>query len=107
MSFPLLAIEAGNSRLKFGLFVPAISSFYQRMDDRVTKVAEVKAEWPSCHRFVAIPVNDEIPWEILANYPQLLLLLIVLLVDFPQLPPSSYLPEYCKFPPSIPPANFQ
>jgi len=68
MSFPLLAIEAGNSRLKFGLFVPSISSFYQRIDDRVTKVADVNAEWPSCHRFVAIPVNDEIPWDILASW---------------------------------------
>jgi type III pantothenate kinase len=68
MSFPLLAIEAGNSRLKFGMFVPSSSSFYRRVGAGVMKVVDVASEWPSCRRFLAIPVDDEIPWETLRTW---------------------------------------
>jgi type III pantothenate kinase len=68
MSFPLLAVEAGNSRLKFGLFVPSISSFYRRHGATTSKVIDVAGAWPSCRRFLAIPVDDEIPWNTLASW---------------------------------------
>ena len=68
MSFPLLVVEAGNSRLKFGLFVPSISSFYRRHGVTISKVIDVAGEWPSCRRFLAIPVDDEIPWQTLASW---------------------------------------
>lgn len=68
MSFPLLAIEAGNSRLKFGLFEASNSSFYRRVGEKVVKVVDVPGEWPNCRRFLAIPVDDEIPWQTLASW---------------------------------------
>lgn len=68
MSFPLLAIEAGNSRLKFGLFVQSNSSFYRRVGEGVVKILDVPGEWPSCRRFLAIPVEDEIPWQTLTTW---------------------------------------
>ena len=68
MSFPLMAIEAGNSRLKFGLFVPSISSFFRRDGMSVTKIADATGEWPSCRRFLAIPVDEEIPWKTLSTW---------------------------------------
>ena len=68
MSFPLLVVEAGNSRLKFGLFVPSISSFYRRSRTTISKVIDVAGEWPSCRRFLAIPVGDDIPWQTLSSW---------------------------------------
>lgn len=68
MSHPILAIDAGNSRLKFGLFVPSQSSFYRRIGDRISKIVEVAEPFPSCRRFLAIPVGDSIPWSTLANW---------------------------------------
>ncbi len=68
MSHPLLAIDAGNSRLKFGLFVPSQSSFYRRIGSSVSKIVHVPGEFPSCRRFLAIPVGDPIPWETLASW---------------------------------------
>jgi type III pantothenate kinase len=68
MSFPLLAIEAGNSRLKFGLFVPSASSYYRRAGARISKVVDVVGEWPSCRRFLAIAIGEAIPWETLASW---------------------------------------
>ncbi len=68
MSHPLLAIEAGNSRLKFGLFVPSISSFYRRVGTNVSKVVDVAEEWPSCRRLLAIRVEDPVPWQTLATW---------------------------------------
>jgi type III pantothenate kinase len=56
------------ARLKFGLFVPSISSFYRRVGTSVSKVVDVAGEWPSCRRFLAIPVDDEIPWETLSSW---------------------------------------
>jgi type III pantothenate kinase len=38
---PLLAIDAGNSRLKFGLFVPSRSAFYRRTGTTVSRVVDV------------------------------------------------------------------
>src|SRR6478609_1520704 len=63
-----LAIDAGNSRLKFGLFVPSQSSFYRRNGDTVSKVLDVPGEWPHCRRFTAVPADDPIPWELLAEW---------------------------------------
>ena len=68
MSVPLLAIEAGNSRLKFGLFVPSRTSFYRRVNGDVVKVSSVQEEWPHCHRFLAIPVDEAIPWQTLLSW---------------------------------------
>ena len=47
MSVPLLAIEAGNSRLKFGLFVPSRTSFFRRVNGDVVKVTSVREDWPN------------------------------------------------------------
>lgn len=63
MSRPLLAIDAGNSRLKFGLFVPSRSSFYRRTGTTISKLVDVAGEFPSCRRFLAIPARDPIPWS--------------------------------------------
>lgn len=68
MSRPLLAIDAGNSRLKFGLFVPSRSSFYCRRGDEVSRIAEVPDDWPYCRRFLAVPAGDPIPWKTLAGW---------------------------------------
>ena len=68
MSHPLLAIEAGNSRLKFGLFVPSISSFYRRVGENISKIVENAVEWPSCRRFLAVHVDEQIPWETLTSW---------------------------------------
>jgi type III pantothenate kinase len=63
----LLAIDAGNSRLKFGLFVPSRSLFYRRNGTAVNRIAVVDV-WPNCRRFVAVPADDEIPWSTLAGW---------------------------------------
>lgn len=68
MSRLMLAIDAGNSRLKFGLFVPSQSSFYRRIGSTVSKIVEVVDEFPSCRRFLAIPAGDPIPWKTLAKW---------------------------------------
>lgn len=70
MSKPLLAIDAGNSRLKFGLFVPSRSSFYRRSPDgnSVIKIAEAAVDFPSCRRFLAVSAGDPIPWKTLAGW---------------------------------------
>ena len=68
MSVPLLAIEAGNSRLKFGLFVPSRTSFYRRVNGDVVKVTSAREDWPNCHRFLAIPVDETIPWRTLLSW---------------------------------------
>ena len=64
----MLAIEAGNSRLKFGLFVPSASYYYRRVGTQIVKVVDAVGNWPSCRRFLAIPVADPIPWETLASW---------------------------------------
>ncbi len=68
MSRPVLAIDAGNSRLKFGLFVPSRSSFYRRVGATVFKTVEVAGEFPSCRRFLAVPAGDLIPWSTLLGW---------------------------------------
>ena len=70
MSRPLLAIDAGNSRWKFGLFVPSHSSFYRRNPDgtSVIKIAEAEGAFPTCRRFLAIPAGDPIPWSTLTDW---------------------------------------
>lgn len=68
MSFPLLAIEAGNSRLKFGLFVPSRTSFYRKVEGQIVQVTSVSGDWPHCRRFLAIPVDEEIPWHTLLGW---------------------------------------
>ena len=70
MSKPLLAIDAGNSRLKFGLFIPSRSSFYRRSPDgmSVIKIAEALGDFPSCRRFLAVPAGQRIPWKTLASW---------------------------------------
>ncbi len=52
---PLLAIDAGNSRLKFGLFEPGRSSHSNSI-------------WPECRQFLAVPVDDAIPWDVLSGW---------------------------------------
>ncbi len=52
---PLIAIDAGNSRIKFGLFAPG--------DSTVTTTI-----WPECQEFHAVPVEDAIPWELLGRW---------------------------------------
>lgn len=47
----LLAIDAGNSRIKFGLFRPGEGS-----------------TWPDCTEFLAIPVDDPLPRTELSNW---------------------------------------
>lgn len=74
MRGPLLAVDAGNSRLKFGLFYPSRSSFYRRDpfsrgDHRnVIKLIEAAGEFPSCQRFLAVPTGEAIPWSTLAGW---------------------------------------
>jgi len=68
MSRPLLAIDAGNSRLKFGLFVPSQSSFYRRCGTDIAKVVDVPDVWPYCRRFLAVPVDDPIPWQTISTW---------------------------------------
>lgn len=68
MSFPLLAIEAGNSRLKFGFFVPSQTTFYRKLGGQVVKTKRVEGDWPHCHRFLAIPVSEAIPWQTLMSW---------------------------------------
>lgn len=63
-----LAIDAGNSRLKFGLFVPSHTSFFRRTGNTVSKIVEVAGEWPHCRRFLAVPADDPIPWSTLAEW---------------------------------------
>ena len=64
----MLAIDAGNSRLKFGLFVPSLSSFYRRDGETVRKIIDVAGNFPSCRRFLAVPVGDAIPWKTLSSW---------------------------------------
>ena len=52
---PLLAIDAGNSRLKFGLFEPG-------------RLPHSAASWPECSQFLAVHVDDAIPWETLSDW---------------------------------------
>lgn len=52
---PLLAIDAGNSRLKFGLFEPG-------------RLSHSNSIWPECREFLAVHVDDAIPWETLAEW---------------------------------------
>jgi type III pantothenate kinase len=68
MSRSLLAIDAGNSRLKFGLFVPSHSSFYRRTGQKISRMADVPGEFPSCRRFLAVPADDPIPWTRLISW---------------------------------------
>ncbi len=53
----ILAIDAGNSRMKFGLFEPGHSSIS-------------KPAWPECQQFEAMPVEDAIPWDMLAAWTE-------------------------------------
>ena len=64
----MLAIDAGNSRLKFGLFVPSLSSFYRRDGEAVRKIIDAAGNFPSCRRFLAVPVGDAIPWKTLSSW---------------------------------------
>ncbi len=52
---PILAIDAGNSRLKFGLFEPQRLHVSARL-------------WPECQQFQALPVDEPIPWELLSSW---------------------------------------
>ena len=52
---PLLAIDAGNSRLKFGLFEPG-------------QLPHSTSIWPDCRQFLAVHVDDAIPWETLSDW---------------------------------------
>ncbi len=53
----ILAIDAGNSRMKFGLFEPGPSS-------------RSKQAWPECQQFEAMPVEDAIPWNMLSAWTE-------------------------------------
>ena len=64
----ILAIDAGNSRVKFGLFVPSRSSFYRNLGSTILKVADSAEEFPCCREFLAIPKDDPIPWQTLASW---------------------------------------
>ena len=64
----MLAIDAGNSRLKFGLFVPSQSSFYRRTGLAVSKIASAINDFPSCREFLAIPAGDSVPWRTISNW---------------------------------------
>jgi len=68
MSGQILAIDAGNSRLKFRLFVPSRTSFYRRTGDKIAKIVESGDDFPSCRRFLAIPATDSVPWQTLAQW---------------------------------------
>lgn len=52
---PLLAIDAGNSRLKFGLFEPG-------------RLSHSNSIWPECRQFLAVHVDDAIPWDVLSGW---------------------------------------
>lgn len=52
---PLLAVDAGNSRLKFGLFEPG-------------RLSHSNSIWPECRHFLAVPVDDAIPWDVLSGW---------------------------------------
>lgn len=58
---PLLAIDAGNSRLKFGLFQPGGPPLPEAMP-------EPAVVWPECHQFTAVPVEDAVPWDVLSPW---------------------------------------
>ena len=64
----LLAIDAGNSRLKFGLFTPSQTSFYRRIHGTIARIVDVPGDWPHCRRFLAIPAGDPIPWLTLIGW---------------------------------------
>lgn len=64
----MLAIDAGNSRLKFGLFVPSRSSFYVKAGSAISKVADPSGDFPTCLRFLAVPANDAVPWKALSDW---------------------------------------
>jgi type III pantothenate kinase len=68
MSQSILAIDAGNSRLKCGLFVRSSSSFYRRRGATVAKIVQAADPFPSCREFLAVPVGDAIPWRTLASW---------------------------------------
>lgn len=68
MTQPILAIDAGNSRMKFGLFVPSRRTFYVHHGETVVKVIDDPEVFPHCRRFMAIPVDDSIPWSTLAQW---------------------------------------
>ncbi len=52
---PLLAIDAGNSRLKFGLFEPGWLSHSNSI-------------WPECRQFVAVHADEAVPWDVLSTW---------------------------------------
>jgi len=52
---PLLAIDAGNSRIKFGLFEAGRSP----LSDGI---------WPECRQFQAVPVDDVVRWDVLSSW---------------------------------------
>lgn len=52
---PLLAIDAGNSRIKFGLFHPGAAQ-------------QTAPAFPECAEFLAIPVDDPVPHGELARW---------------------------------------
>ncbi len=68
MSNPLLAIDAGNSRLKFGLFVPSNNPLSSLSRPINSETVESPATFPDCCRFLAIPVSDPIPWTTLSGW---------------------------------------
>jgi len=49
----ILAVDVGNTRTKFGLFLPTPAGV---------------SELPTCERFLAIPHDDVIPWNTLARW---------------------------------------
>jgi type III pantothenate kinase len=53
----LLAIDAGNSRIKFGLF-------------SASATPEGVGAWPECTEFLAIPVDEPVPIEVLRRWTQ-------------------------------------
>ncbi len=52
---PLLAIDAGNSRLKFGLFEPG-------------RLSHSNSIWPECRQFVAVHADEDVPWDVLSGW---------------------------------------
>lgn len=51
----LLAIDAGNSRIKFGLF-------------RASRTSAEASLWPECAEFLAVPVDDPVPCQELSRW---------------------------------------
>lgn len=49
---PVLAVDVGNTRTKFGQFVPS----------------ESRGELPTCEKFLAVPHGDAVPWNTLAEW---------------------------------------